>query len=65
MSHLPDFERNLAKFFSEVHVFTVAFRSLDVGRLSILTFSFDKGASQIEVFNLMNVGNCMQIPCGK
>ena len=59
MSNLPDFERNSARFLSEVHVTS---RTLEVGRLSILTSSFDKGASQIEGFSLMNVGNGVQIP---
>ena len=56
---LPDVERNLAKFLSEV---LAPFHILDVGRLSILTSSFEKGASQIEGFRLMNVGNGVQIP---
>ena len=59
LTFLPDFERNSARFPSKVDV---AFRTLDVGRLSILTSSLDKGASQIEGFNLMNVGNGVQIP---
>lgn len=62
ITFLPDFERNSVRFPSEEHVFTVALRTLDVGRLSILTSSFDKGASQIEGFSLMHVGNSVQIP---
>ena len=46
-------------------MFIVAFCVRDVGRLSILTSSFDKGASQIEGFNLMNEGKGVQIPYEK
>ena len=60
LSFLSDLRRNSARLPSEVD--SVAFLALDVGRFSILTSSFDKGTSQIEGFNLINVGNGLQTP---